>query len=128
MDTQAFQFSDSILHTEWQNQCKNQMISNVGAYQNVTVFGFAFAWAAGGVLIIFSRSLTWCVKKQRKRGKRKGKVGHTARRIAWNIDGKFQQQRVALRAVGCQELVGGEDDVPFLEEEGPLPLPFSAHE
>jgi len=100
----------------------------VGAYQNVTVFGFAFTWAAGGVLIISSWSLTWCVKKQRKWGKRTDKAGPTARRIAWNIDGKFQQQRVALRTVGYQELVGGEDDVPFLEEEGPLPLPFSAHE
>ena len=68
------------------------------------------------------------MKKQRKWGKRTDKAGPTARRIAWNIDGKFQQQRVALRTVGYQELVGGEDDVPFLEEEGPLPLPFSAHE
>jgi hypothetical protein len=100
----------------------------VGAYQNVTAFGFAFTWATGGVLITFSWSLTWCVKKQRKWGKRTSKAGPTARHIAWNIDGKFQQQRVALRTVGYQELEGGEDDVPFLEEEGPLPLPFSAHE
>jgi hypothetical protein len=35
---------------------------------------------------------------------------------------------VALRTVGYQELIGGEDDVPFLEEEGPLPLPFRAYE
>jgi hypothetical protein len=68
------------------------------------------------------------VKKQRKWGKRTDKAGPTARRIAWNIDSKFQQQRVALRTVGYQGLVGGGDDVPFLEEEEPLPLPFSVHE
>jgi len=80
------------------------------------------------LLIIFSWSLTWCVKNQRKWGKRTDKAGPTAHRIAWNIDGKFQQQRVALRTVGYQGLVGGEDDVPLLEEEEPLPLPFSVHE
>ena len=61
-------------------------------------------------------------------GKRIGKAGPTARCIAWNIDGKFQQQRVALRTVEYQELVGGQDDVPFLKEEGPLPLSFDAYE
>jgi hypothetical protein len=124
----GFPVSNNTLQTEWRNQCKNQKISNVGAYQNVTVFGFAFTWATGGVLIIFSWCLAWCVKKQRKWGKRAGKAGPTARRIAWNIDGKFQQQRVALRTVEYQGLVGGEGDVPFLEEEGPLPLPFNAYE
>jgi hypothetical protein len=124
----GFPVSDSTLHTEWRNQCKNQKISNVGAYQNVTVFWFRFhmsRWSGAHHIFVVSDMVR---EETAQVGKRIGKAGLTARRIAWNIDGKSQQQRVALRTVGYQELVGGEDDVPFLEEEGPLPLPFSAHE
>lgn len=35
---------------------------------------------------------------------------------------------MALRTVEYQELVGGQDYVPFLKEEGPLPLSFDAYE
>jgi hypothetical protein len=124
----GFPVSNSTLDKKWRDQCQNQKIRNVGAYQNVTVFGFAFTWATGAALVIFSWSLGWLVRTQRKWLKRTGKAGPTARRIAWNIDGQFHQQRVALRTVGYQELVGGEGDVPFLQEEGPLPLPFCAGE
>jgi len=46
------------------------------------------------------------------------------RAIAWNIDGKWQQNRVALHTVEFRELQGGDDDTPYPEAETPLPLPF----
>jgi hypothetical protein len=48
--------------------------------------------------------------------------------LAWNIDGDLQQMRVALHTVGYMELKGGDNDVPYAEEETKLPLPFRVSE
>lgn len=120
----GFPVSNSSLQQQWMHQCGNQKISNLGTYQNISVFGFAFTWTVSWLLMIFSWSLKYCVKQKRKLTKRRDQEGPTARRVAWNIDGKFQQQRVAMTTVGYRELMGGEDDVPFLEEEDKQPLPF----
>lgn len=124
----GYPISNSSLQKIWENQCRNQKISNVGAYQNVSIFGFAFTWATGGMLILLSWVLKFFVKRYDKGSKRKNRPGTIERRVAWNIDGKFQQQRIALQSAGYCGLVGGEDDVPYLEEEAILPLPFHAKE
>lgn len=80
------------------------------------------------MIIIISWSLKCFVTKQRKLWGRSNQEGPAACRIMWKIDVKFQQQRVALHSVGCRELIGGEHDAPFLEEEGPLRLPFRSGE
>ena len=54
------------LYEECKTQCFNQKISNLGAYPNLSVFGFAFTWTASGVIIIISWSLKCFVMKQRK--------------------------------------------------------------
>ena len=122
----GFPVANNTLYEEWKTQCFNQKISNLGAYQNLSVFGFAFTWTANEVIIIISWSLKCFETKQRKLWGCSNQEGPAACRIAWKIDVKFQQQRVALHSVGCRELIGGEDDVPFLEEEGPLRLCPSA--
>jgi hypothetical protein len=133
----GFPVTNSTLDFVWRAQCQNQKVSNVGAYQNVSVFGFAFIWAVGGFLVVLSWSLKWCISMERdqreKRFKpdRSSKIQPTwrqqnpkssARRIAWNIDGTLQQNRLALRSVGYNELKGGRDDVPYLDEMTDIPL------
>jgi hypothetical protein len=79
-------------------------------------------------LVVLSWSLNQCVSRQRQWTGRRSKPGPEARRAAWNIDGKFQLHRVALRSAGYYELRGGGNDVPYLEKEASLPLPFQAIE
>lgn len=122
----GFPLSNDTLFREWKSQCYNQKISNLGAYQNVNVFGFAFMWSVSAAIIVISYTLKLCVGGWRKQFGRLPRSA--ARRIAWNLDGKFQQQRVALYSVGYWNLVGGEEDIPFLEEEATLPLPFGIGE
>jgi hypothetical protein len=124
----GFPISNTTLDSSWRAQCRTQKISNLGNYQNVSIFGLSFTWAVGMFLVILSWLLNQCVSRQRQWTGRRSKPGPGARHVAWNIDGKFQQHRVALRSAGYYELRGGENDVPYLEKEAALPLPFQAIE
>ena len=88
--------ANNTLYEEWKAQCFNQKISILGAYHNLSFFGFAFTWTASGVIIIISWSLKCFVTKQRKFWGRSNQEEPAACRIAWKIDVKVQQQRVAL--------------------------------
>lgn len=87
----GFPVSNNTLHTEWRDQCKNQKISNMGACQNVNCLWFRFHvghwWGAHYIFIVSDVVREETVQV----GKRASKAGPTARRIAWNIDGKFQK-------------------------------------
>lgn len=139
----GFPVTNSTLDSVWRSQCQNQKVSNVGGYQNVSVFGFAFTWAIGGFLVLLAWSLKECISKERERREKMFKPDpsskthltwrqqnpkSSARRIAWNIDGTLQQNRLALRSVGYNELKGGRGDVPYLNEMTDAPLPIKETE
>lgn len=133
----GFPVTNSTLDHVWRAQCQTQKVSNVGAYQNVSVFGFAFTWTVGGILVVLSWSLKSCISKERDLREKMFKPGpnskiqrtwrqqnpkSSARQVAWNIDGKLQQNRLALQSVGCNELKGGRGDVPYFDEMPDVPL------
>jgi hypothetical protein len=45
--------NDKLLPT-WRSQCQNQKTNYVGRYQNISAFGFMFAWTIDGILILMS--------------------------------------------------------------------------
>jgi hypothetical protein len=81
------------------------------------VFVFAFIWTFGGFLVV----LSWFLKNLVSLID-----GLKGGWIAWNLDGKLQQNRIALRSLDYQELIGGDDDVPYTEKEVDL-QPFKEH-
>lgn len=120
----GFPVTNATLDPIWHGQCRSQRISNLGGYQNVSAIGFAMIWAVGGFIVVLSWCLKWTVSSLSNKMGRNDHPGARARRIAWNIDGKLQQQRIALHTAGYTALKGGESDVPYLEAEAELPLPF----
>ena len=108
------------INKEWLKQCRNQKVSNLGGYQNVSLFGFVLTWAVGVVILVLSwvlKPIIFAVGAKWEDGRVEDRGLEWQRRVAWNLDGKLQAQRIGLRAAEWKDIVGGEDDVPYMMNE-----------
>lgn len=119
---------DEPLRKEWQRQCREQMRANLAGYQNVSVLGLGLVYGIGGLVFLVSLVMQplafmldgkWPVDQDVSTMSK-----HRARRMRWNIDGKYQAQRIALSTSGYTDLVGGSDDIPYLPTRSQVTLPF----
>jgi DNA-binding transcriptional regulator YdaS (Cro superfamily) len=111
----VFPVTNATIDTAWRLQCRNQLVRNLGAYQNVSVVGLALIFGVGGLIIVTSWVLTLVLA---------GRHGSEGKRWAWRIDGKLQAQRVGMLGAGFKDLDGTEGDVPVLlcELAGAVPV------
>lgn len=111
----TFPGSNATLENAWHSQCRNQLISNLGAYQNVSVVGLITIYVVGGCIILMSWALSMGFA---------GQCGSRNRRWAWKIDGKLQSQRLGLLAAGFRDLDGTQGQVPILpiDSAGEVPV------
>ncbi|KAJ9615836.1 hypothetical protein H2200_001913 [Cladophialophora chaetospira] len=111
----VFPDNNATLDAAWHSQCRNQLISNLGAYQNVSIVGLVVIYSVGGLIILISWVLTMGFA---------GRYGGQSSRWAWRIDGKLQAQRVGLLGAGFRDLDGSQGEVPTVprESEGRVPV------
>lgn len=121
---------DDAFRTEWQRQCRQQMIANLAGYQNISVLGLVVIYGLGGLIILvslFLKNIVFQFDGSWTTGQAAAKTSKSReRRIAWNIDGKYQSQRIALTTAGFTHLEGGSGDIPHLKTKLLSPLPIQA--
>jgi hypothetical protein len=104
----------------WQNQCRNQKISNTGQYQTFSFFGLVFTAAVGAAIIIMSFLLPMLISCLRRRGDGFAK---SEKEVALVADGKFQLQRMMFESMGYGSWRNVEQDYPWRMDQEGIPNP-----